>query len=430
MATATVEDVGPCKKLLKITVPADEVRAKIDESFEKLRETVSIDGFRNGRAPRRLLERRFGEKVLDEVKESLMLDASQEAMDEHGFSLIGEPSFDNIEYEDGADLTFDVTVEIKPEFELPQYTGLKLVRQKPVVTAEDVQEGLERIRSQRATLSPAPEGAEVEDGDVLTVDWAASCEGEEVAAQEGSQLNPADRALGEIEVEGLSEALGGAKVGETREAKVTFPEDHPIEKLRGKEGAVKITITSILRPTLPELDDAFAGSLDFDSLEDLRETVEGQILARREREREQDLGRQATDQLLAEANIELPEGLVKRQASDILVRRRLQLRYQGVPEDEIEEELAREQSASEESADREFKVYFLFERVAEKEKLFVTENEVENRVAQLANSYRLSVQRMRQYLEERGALSQLRIQMREEKVIEFVLKHAEIQDAE
>ena len=429
MATATVEDAGPCKKLLQVVVPAAEVSEKVNESYEKLRESVNVDGFRKGHAPRRLLERRFGEKVLEEVKETLMMEASQAALDEHGFTAIGEPSFDNVEYSEGADLTFQVTVEIRPEFDLPDYKGLRLVRAKAVVTDEDVAEGLDRLRRRRATPAPAPRDAGAEDGDSLTVNWTASVEGEEVATDRGVDISVGAGGFGSMIAPGMGEVLRGVKAGETRELDVAFPDVYPVERCRGKDGKASVSVVTVMRPVLPELNDEFAAGLDFESLDELKETLRAQTLSRREREADGDLGRQATEMLLGQVEIELPEGLIKRQAQNSLVRRRLQLQYQGVPEDEIEEELAQQQGASEETAERDFKVFFLFERIAEKEKLFVTENEVENRIALLANSYRLSPQQMRRHLDERGSVSQLRVQMREERVMEFIVSNADIQDA-
>jgi len=428
LATATVEDIGPCKKLLKIAVPAADVTGKINEEFEKLRDSVTVDGFRKGHVPRKLIEKRFGEKVVDEVKEAVMAEASENALNEHGLSLIGEPSFDKIEYKEGSDLSFEVTVEVKPQFDLPEYKGLKVQRKPADVTAQDLAEGLERLRARRATLKPA-QGAEVEAADFVVVDWKAECESEEVANETGAQVSAQTRSLGSIEVKGLMDALRGAREGESRTAEVTFPEDHPIEKVRGKTGKATVVVKQILRPVMPELNDEFAKALDFETLDELKGVVEGQLKSRKERDVEEDLQRQITTLLLDQVKIELPEGLIKRQARDYLMRHQLRMRYQGVPDEEIEDKMAEMQAASEEAAQREFKTYFLFEKIAEKEKIFVTENDVENRVAQLANSYRMSVQRMAKQIEEQGALAQLRIQMREEQVMALLVKNAEIQGA-
>ena len=428
MANVTVEDAGPCKKLLKIVVPAEEVAGKIEESYEKLRDSVTVDGFRKGRVPRKLLEKRFGEKVVEEVKETAMSDSSQKALEDNELTPIGEPSFDNVEYGDGGDLSFDVTVEVKPQFDLPDFAEIKLKRMSAEVTDEVLMEGLERIRMQRAKLEPVSEGG-VAARDRVTADWKAVAGDDEVANEADAAIDVQGKKLGFVEVD-LVASLEGAQAGETREMDVKFGQDCPQEQFRGQDGKVTMTIKQIQRPVAPELTDDFAKELDFDDIEELKDVVKSQLAARMERDVEADLRRQMAELLLQRVEIDLPEGLVKRQASDLLVRQQLRMRYEGVPEDEIEERLSEMQSSSEEVAERQFKEYFLYEKIAEGEKLFVTENEVDNRIGQLANSYRQSVQRMRKYLEEENALSQLRIQMREEKVMGLLLSKAEIQDAD
>ena len=428
MATVTVEDSGPCKKLIKITVPSDEIGAKIEESYKKLRESVDVDGFRKGRVPRKLLERRFGEKVIEEVKETAMGDACQKALDDNELTSIGEPSFDNVEHGEDGDLSFEVTIEVKPQFDLPDYVGLKLKRARAEVSDQDLAEGLERIRMQRASLDPV-EGGEVQAGDRVTADWEATCGDEDVASEMDVPLQVAGRLMGPMQLD-LVACLQGAKAGETREGDVTFAQSHPTEKYRGQAGRISIAVKDIRRPVAPELSDDFAKELDFDSIDELKDVVRSQLASRKQRELQEDLERQISDQLLESIVVELPEDLVKRQASDLLMRQQLRMRHEGEADDQIEERTGQMQAASEEAAERQFRMFFIHERIAEKEKIFITENDVENRIGQLANSYRLSVQQMRNYLEERNGLSQLRIQMREERVMGLLLSKADIQDAD
>jgi trigger factor len=162
----------------------------------------------------------------------------------------------------------------------------------------------------------------------------------------------------------------------------------------------------------------------------MKSVVRAQLRSQREREAREDLERQVADQLIERAALEVPTDLVKRQASDTLTRMQLRLRYEGLSDEEVEEKLTELQSASEEAAERQIKTYFIFEKIADAEKVFVTENDVENRIAQLANGSRQTPQQVRSYLEERRAMGQLRIQMREERVMQALLHLAEIQDAD
>jgi trigger factor len=430
LANVTVQDAGPCKKLLKIAVPAKEVADKVDESYGKLRDSVTVAGFRKGHIPRKLLEKRFGEQVIEEVKETAMADACEKALKENGLTALGEPSFDKVEYAAGGDLSFEVTIEVKPQFETPDYKGLKLKRRSGAeVTEEDIAAGMERLRHQRAQYEPAPPDAQAEPNDVVTVDWKAMAGAEEVASEQGVAIPVSGRRLGAMSVD-LAACLAGVKAGETREARVVFAHNHPVEKHQGKEGRAHITVKEIKRPRVPELNEALAKEFRFESLDEMKSVVRAQLRSQREREAREDLERQVADQLIERAALEVPTDLVKRQASDTLTRMQLRLRYEGLSDEEVEEKLTELQSASEEAAERQIKTYFIFEKIADAEKVFVTENDVENRIAQLANGSRQTPQQVRSYLEERRAMGQLRIQMREERVMQALLHLAEIQDAD
>lgn len=432
MVQVTVEDVGPCKKLLKVQVDKATVKEKIDEGYEKLRASVIVDGFRKGRAPRRLLEKRYQEQVVEEVKQTVLSEASDEALKQEDLSPVGDPSFDNIKFEEGEDLSFDLTLEVKPEIAVGEYRGLKLVRKSAAVSDEELEEGLLRIARNRATLEVVTDG-QVQEGDSIVCDWEVRSEGEVVANETDDEIAVAGRRFGDMEIGGpdvkdLAELLGAARAGDRRVGPARFLADYPIEKYREKEGEVAITVKEIKRAVVPELTDELAKELDFDSLNDLREHVRPRMEAEKTRWVQEELEEQVREELLKDANFDLPDGLVKAQARDYLTRQQLRMYYRGVPKEEIDGNLERIRIASEEAAERACRLFFIMEHLSEKEKLFVTENEVENRVAIMANARGMSVERMKQHLEENNQLVQLRAAMREEKAIDFILEHAETED--
>jgi len=183
------------------------------------------------------------------------------------------------------------------------------------------------------------------------------------------------------------------------------------------------------RPVAPELNEEFAKAMDFDSLEDLKKAVSHSITQSKERDAALALEQQAFDQLLTAAPFELPQGVLKAQARNIMLRQQYRLRQRGVPAEEIEKHMDDLRNASEESAARNLKIYFILDRIAEKEKIFVTEDEVEARIAAMAGGYNLTPQRMRAQIEQEGSLSELRAGLRENKVVDFLLKSAKIGEA-
>ena len=429
MTDVIVEDVGPCKKQLKVTVPQTDIQAKVEETYTRLRTTAVVDGFRKGHIPRKLLERRFGEEVLEEVKQAVLNKASQAAFEEKKLKPLGEPSFDNIDFGLDKDCVFEITLEVEPEFELPEYKGLKLQKKAPKVGDDELRQALERLRTQHANLELMSEDAEVRADDMVVCDWALASGDESVASEKDDQFIVGGRRFGGVELEKeMSEALAGAKSGDVREIRAKFLDSYPIEKWREKEGLLTLTPKEIRRPVLPDLDDVFAKRLDFDSVDDLEKYVRASLMRSKESEVAMDLERQTFDQLLERAPFELPEGVHKAQSRNIMVRQQFRLRQRGIPDEEIEKHLDELRNASEEVAARNLKIFFMSDRIAEKEKIFVTENDVENRIGTLANSYRMSSQRMRAQIEQDGSLSQLRVGMREDKVVDFLLKNAEIEE--
>ena len=429
MADVIIEDVGPCRKQLKITVPQAEIQEKLEETYSRLRATAVVAGFRKGHVPRKLLERRFGDEVLEEVKEAILANASQKAVEEHDLKPIGDPSFDNVDFAPEKDCVFEMTLEVEPEFELAECKGIKLQKKAAKVSDEDVEKALERLRMQRARLELLPSDATIRPEDAIICDWELTSDNEVVTSEKDDELVVHGKRFGSLELEkDVSEVLSGARSGEAREVAVKFLDAYPIEKWRGKDGVLTFSPKEIRRPVLPELNEEFAKQMDFDSLADLKEFAKSSIMQGKEREIALDLERQLFDELLERNPFELPEGVHKAQARNIMIRQQFHLQQRGVPQEEIEKHIEALRDTSEAAAARNLKMFFILERIADQEKIFVTENEVANRIAALANSHHMSVQRMRAQLESNGSLSQLRVGMREDKVTEDLLRNAEIEE--
>lgn len=429
LGNVTVKDVGPCKKLLAVTVPKATIQTKIDESYTKLAGSAVIAGFRKGHVPRKLLEKRFGEDVLEEVKQAVLGEASEKAIEENGLKPLGEPSFDKVEFALDKDCTFEVTIEIEPTFDLPEYKGLALKRKAVKIDAEEITRGVDAMRMQRARLELMPAGTAIAAGDLVVCDWAIQAGTETVADQKDAEIMVRGKRSAGIEYEkDLAEALGGAKFGETRQVKVKFLDTYPVEKWRGQDGVLAVTPKEVRRPVSPELNDEFAKSLDFDSVDDLKKAVERSLTSTKEREVQTDLEQQVFNQLLERTKIELPEGILKAQARSIMMRQNYRLQQRGVPAEEIEKHLEELRNASEEAAARNLRIYFVLDRIADKEKIFVTETEVENRIAAMAAAYRTTPQKMRAQIESDKSLAELRAGMREDRLVEFLLKSAKITD--
>jgi len=427
----SVDETGPCGRLVRVLVPGVRVTAQIDEAYEELRRTVFIKGFRKGHVPRHVLERRFGEDVSAGVKEQLVEEGFQAAVEEHGLDLAVPPDIDPeaVEMTAGESLGFEVSVEVVPEFTLDNYKGLAVQRPALAVGEGDVDRHIEATRMRQGEFKTV-EDAAIGETDVPVVHMAVLVDGEEAWRRDELGAHIGDETVGGLPVPGLRDAFLGATAGESRTLKVTLPAEFPEEELAGKEVDLEITVDEVRRFEAPEATDEWAQGMDFEDLEDFREEVEDELRAARERDADEAVRTAIDDRLLELTSFDVPDGLVQRMVDHAMERQRLALLYRGVAEEQIEELVAGEAQRTREGSVRECKLYFIYRLIAEQEKLFVTESEIEQRVQAIALNYGRRPDEVRAELEESGRLGSLRQQMREEKVRDFLVQHAEVQDAE
>ncbi|MFW6164266.1 MAG: trigger factor [Planctomycetota bacterium] len=436
--TSTVEETGPCGRLLRVEASEERVAEEIDKAYDELRRTVFIKGFRPGHVPRHVLERRFGEEVLAGVKETLMDEGYQAALEEHELQPAVPPEIVGMGEEDeaaapvlepGEALRFEVTVEVAPEFTIDNYEGLVVERPSVTVSEGDVDQALEAFRMRRGDFAVV-EDAAIEEGDVPVVHAVALVDGEE--AWRGDELGAhiGDETVGGLSVPGLRDAFLGATPGESRTLKVTLPEEFPEEELGGREVDLEVTVDEVRRFSAPEPTDAWAQELDFEDLEDMREELADELRRQREREADEAVQRGLDQQLLELTSFDVPDGLVERMVENQKERQRLGLLYRGVPEEQIDRLIAEHEQRTREESARTCKLHFIYRLIAEQEKLFVTEGEVDQRVQAIALNYQRRPDEVRAELEESGRLRSLRQQMLEEKVRDFLVQHAEIRQAE
>ena len=421
----TVEEVGPCKKRLKVEVPRENVEEELKKRLEELKGSLALPGFRKGKAPKGLIERQFSKQVQEDVRNSLLSNFYQQAIEQNKLEPIGEPEFDNIDFDTSKPLNFQVTFEVKPHFELEGYRGLQLKRKSGEVTPEELQSALSRVGLSRMQLVSV-EGGEVLAQDQVLCDYRVEVEGKTVSQEEEAALWVSGQRVGAFPVPDLTKLLVGARAGETKEVKVNLGSKFQVAEYRNKEGALKLSIKEIKRPTVPELNDALAKQMNFPDLEKLKEAVQHQLEVEKKRWVEQDLQNQVFARLLEMAKFELPKDWIQRQTVERLYRYQLELLQKGVPLEDIEKEGGKLKDASEGSVISDLKISLLLGYIADKEKVYATENDLEIRINEMARSYGTTAAKIRRHLEKQGAPSALRHQIREDKVIKLLLKEANI----
>ncbi len=424
-----LEDVGSCRKLIKIEIPPEKVSEELEKTYDQLNESIVVPGFRRGHVPRWLMESRFGKQVNDDAQEALISESFDEAVKERELKPIGTPKFDeDIKLEPGKPLAFGVTIEVRPEFEIEDYTALKLEKPSVEPTEGEIAARVELIRRRYAKLEQLSEGSpKAED---VVICHATLREGDHVYRDiHNHQFIVGDHILVGLTAEETTAFVTAAKIGETIEKEITLPEGFPDEAKRGSKMLMTLKLEGIRRPVLPDVTADWAKGMGFDSLDEFRKEVESALAREKETEAKIKLDDQLSDELLKKADFDLPEDIIKSMTERALVRRSLLLRQQGAPQEEIEKHLDELRTESHDSAVREAKLYFILEKIADKERLFVTEDEIDARIESIAAGYNRSPEQVRRELEARNGLSELRSSMREDNVKAFLLEKAVIKEA-
>ncbi len=424
----TIEDAGPCKKVLKFEIPTETIESEFEKKTQEVCGTVELPGFRKGCAPRKLIEKRFGTQIKDEVKQSLVNESYQKALEEHKINPVGDPKFGDVKMEMGQPLNFDVTLEVWPLFDVDNYKSLNLVRKSAAVADEEVETALQRLSFEKAQLSVVKDGA-VKLGNQVICDCKVEVENVCVLEDEDVEVNVFnDTVIAHTTITDLVARMEGIKSGEVCTIDVQLSNNFPKAEYRGKPAKLKLTIKEIKQLTPPPINEDFAKMIGFDSLEDLKKRVRKQVEAEKKKWSDDILKSQLLDTLLEQVKFDLPQDLVNYHTEQRAYNQQMDLLNRGVPLEEIKKQDDIIKHASADSVMRELKVSLILDKVAEKEKIFVTENEVEQRIAELARSYNSDTARVRKQLERQGNLSNLRNEMRDSKVINLLLKEAKITD--
>jgi trigger factor len=441
MMKLEVTELGPVKRALKIEVPVDEVNKRFAQAYADLNKQVRIPGFRPGKAPLELLERRFAKDVEEDVVRRLVPDFYDRAVRQAGIVpvLVEVPPLERVKIKKDAAFSFTATVEIKPKVELRDYRPPNPISLKPdkrTVTDEQVARALEVLRERQAQLHAAPSGTVLAEGDyaILDVQGFLDLAPLENVRQNG-QLHRVGSKAPVLGVE-VDEHLVGNKEGEFVEIPQSFPAAHPDQGLAGKTVVFRVKVAAVKHKQLPPLDDEFAKDCGpYSSLADLRDKLQSEMERALKKDIEEGYKDVILKRLVETHHFEVPETLVERELAAI-VRRLMQARsrQQGRAadfEDPVvrQEEVKKLREENRPEAIRRVKIGLILEAVAQKEGLTVKEEDVSAEIERLAKDLRLSVDDVRRMVEAGGEESreELRGRILADKALDFVYRHAVIQ---
>ncbi len=427
-----VEAPEACRRHVVVTVPPEDIQRYVDQVIDELIPKADVPGFRPGRAPRKLVAARFRKEIRQQAKAQLLLEAIEQAIKQENLVPISEPDFDPdaVELPEEGSLTFEFDLEVRPEFDLPDWKGLKLRRIVHEVTDEEVDRMLQLLLQSESPLVPVDEPASA--GDYVTVDITFYDGEKQIAkAEEESVLVAPVLTFGDATLEGFDKLMEGVRPGDRREATLTISEEAPAADYRGKQIKAVFEVLDVRRPQRPELTAEFLADRfgqDVQNEEQLRKAIRDNLRQRFEYEQRRRLRQELTEALLKDADWELPSDLLRRQSQRELERTVLELRRSGFTEAEIRAHENRlRQNAMRETA-RALKEHFILERIAEEEGIDATAEEFDLEIALIAAQSGESPRRVRARLEKSGQMDVLRNQIVEHKVIDRILSHAQFED--
>ncbi|MCM3692221.1 trigger factor [Neobacillus niacini] len=410
--------------VLTVEVSAEKVNEGLTAAFNKVVKTVNVPGFRKGKMPRQMFEKRFGvESLYQDALDILLPEAYGNAIDEAGIDPIDRPDIDIEQMEKGKELIFKATVQVKPEVTLGEYKGLEVEEFDTTVTDEDVAKELETLQNRQAELVVKEEGT-AELGDTVVLDFEGFVDGE---AFEGGKAENHSLELGSGSfIPGFEEQLVGLATGESKDVEVSFPEEYHAAELAGKPAVFKVTIHEIKGKELPALDDEFAKDVDdeVETLDALKEKIRTRLEDSKKHEAEHHLRDSVVEKAAENAQVEIPEVMVTNEVNRMLQEFEQRLQMQGMNLELYfqfsgQDENALRAQMNEEAVNR-VRVALTLEAIAKAENIEATDEDVNAELEKMAGMYNMTVENIKQAL---GGLEGIKGDLQKQKAVEFLIEN-------
>lgn len=426
----TVDQTSACERHVTVVIPRADINRYFEQEFDELTPKAEVPGFRPGKAPRKLVVHRFKEHIADQVKGKLVVDSLAQVNEEHKFAAISEPDLklDAVVLPDEGDMTFEFNLEIRPEFDMPEWKGLSLQQPRREITDGDVDEHLQRILKRHGKL--VDQHSPVEDDDYVTLNITFSRDGNVLSSLQGRTVAVKSKlSFRDAQLETFGELIRGAKAGDRRQAAVKISPDVDNEQLKGQEVQAEFEVVKVEKLQLPKLTPTFLSEVGgFTDEADLRNAVREELERQVKYQQQRVIREQITGQLTANANWALPPALLRKQTKREVQRMVLELQSAGFSNDVIQahaNDISRRSLAYTEMA---LKEHFILERLADEHNIDAEPDDYSKEIELIAEQSGIPARRVRARLEKRGEMDALRNQIVERKVIELITSHAAVQD--
>ena len=413
--------VEGCKHSLDISVPVETVEGETERVVSSYQQKARLPGFRPGKAPAGLVRKQFEGDIRQQVLENLVPKFLEQELEKQDLRIVGTPDISDVHFHRGEPLRFKAEFEVFPQIELKEYQNLDVPYKDPQVTDEDVAKRLEEIRDQKADYSnvdPRP----IADGDYAVISIESLTGADSPVKQDEMMLHVG----AEDTLPAFTENLRGMSPGEEKDFDVAYPEDYGQSKLAGKTIRFHVVVKGLRKKDLPEVNDEFAQDLgDFRTVDELREALRKTMLAQRQNEAQQEAKNKLVEKLVSLHDFPVPEAFIDRQVRNRVEQTLHSLAAEGIDSSKIQLDWQKLKSSQKDKALSEVKASLLLSRIAEREAIGATHDEVDKEVERIARQQREPFAAVKLRFEKDGTLGRIASHIQTEKTLDFLFEHAQ-----
>lgn len=427
----SVKDAGTCRKTMTIEIPADKIAEEKADTLKAYIKFANIPGFRKGKAPKHVVATKYAQEINKDLQERVLPKYYHEALQDSELKVVNVVDATEVEIKDDAPVSFDVTVDVEPEFKLPKYTDIPVKEEKVEVTDAQVQEQVDAILSQHANYEEVTDKA-IEAGDMGQLTYEASTDGtplkdaipeaKGIGSGEGYWVSADEHAF----IPGMGAALIGMNIGDKKDVEVTFPEDFMVKELAGIKALYNVEVTAVRVRTVPQLDETILAKLQVESEDVLRSSIREQLEAQAENMALGKKHEQIVSYLVKKTKIEVPESVVQQQTRNVMydiANRRMMM---GATQEQIAEQQEEIVKEAEKLALENVKLRYIGLGIATELAFDVSEVEIDEEIATMAIQQRKDASALRKEMEENDSISSVGEQIRFNKALDYMLENAKI----
>ena len=424
----TTEKIENQQVVLEITVPAEELEKAYAPAFKNISKQVNIPGFRKGKAPKKMVEKHVGvEYIMDEAFKTVYNASFGEAVDESKQVPVSRVDLEEVQLELGKDVIYKTTFTAKPEVKLGQYKEVKVAKADTTVSDADVDARLARMLDRQADMVEAEEGAAVENGNFITLDFKGTVDGEAFAGGESKDY-PLEVGSNSF-IPGFEEQLVGMKVGEEKDVNVTFPEDYHSEELKGKAAVFACKVNSIKRKVLPAMDDEFAKKAStFETLDELKADVRKNLQTAADNKAVNEKREAVLDAISEAAEVEIPNVMIETRINNMINQMAMNIEQQGMKLEQYLQftgtDMSKLRENCKETAQKNVRIDLVLEAVAAAEGIKVEDADLQAEIAGMAAQYGATPAQIKKIIAENGQIGSLIDTIMRRKAMELVVSSA------